>query len=195
MNRNLIGRFILINLTIMSYYKIIEGKKMDGRLIEIAQQATKNVGDGRISLKDAQNIFNAVKDGNVYTDIEKATIAFIRKNFNWTEAADAWFKAEISNWRAHPKKITSMTPHELSSEHFSSRDVLSNEEDRIRRTHDLHTAMNETNNDHDDIGLIVHLATGERVEVLSNFIELSGDFVELKGGCIIPVHAIEKVEI
>jgi hypothetical protein len=59
----------------------------------------------------------------------------------------------------------------------------------------LHTAMNETNNDHDDIGLIVHLATGERVEVLSDFIELSGDFVELKGGCIIPVHAIEKVEI
>jgi hypothetical protein len=38
----------------MRYYKIIEGKKMDGRLIEIAQQATNNIGDGRISIKDAE---------------------------------------------------------------------------------------------------------------------------------------------
>jgi NACalpha-BTF3-like transcription factor len=179
----------------MSYYKIIDGKKMDGHLIEIAQQAIKNIGDGRISLKDAESILTAVKDGNVYTDIEKATIAHIRKNFNWTEAADEWFRTQISKWRAHPKKIISMTPQELASEHFSFQDVLRNEEDRITRKHDLHTAMNETNNDHDDIGLIVHLATGERVEVLSSFIELSGDFVELKGGCIIPVHTIEKVEI
>lgn len=179
----------------MSYYRIMEGKKMDGHLIEIAQQAIKNFGDGRISLKDAENILTAVKDGNVYTDIEKATIAYIRKNFNWTEAADEWFRTQISNWRAHPKKIISMPPHELASEHFSFRDVLNNEEDRVTRKHDLHTAMNETNNDHDDIGLIVQLATGESVEVLSSFIELSGDFVELKGDYIIPVHAIEKVEI
>jgi hypothetical protein len=137
----------------------------------------------------------AVKDGNVYTDIEKATIAYIRKNFKWTEAADDWFRRQISSWRAHPNKIIRLSPHELSAEHFSFEDVLLNEQDRITRKHDLHTAMNETNDDHDDIGLIVHLATGERVEVLSNFIELSGDFVELKGGCIIPVHAIEKVEI
>ena len=168
---------------------------MDARLIEIAQEAIKNVGDGRISIKDAENILTAVKDGNVYTDIEKATIAYIRKNFNWTETADEWFRKQISSWRAHPKKIITMTPHELSLEHFSFSDVLHKEEDRSTRKHDLHTAMNETNNDHDDIGLIVHLATGERVEVLSNFIELSGEFVELKGGCIIPVHAIEKVEI
>lgn len=185
----------MLNLTTMSYYKMIEGKKMDGHLIDIAQQAIKNVGDGRISLKDAENILTAVKDGNVYTDIEKATIAYIRKNFNWTEAADEWFRTQISTWRAYPKKIISMTPFELSLEHFSSTDVLRKVEDRVTRKHDLHTAMNETNNDHDDIGLIVHLATGERVEVLSDFIELSGDFVELKGGCIIPVHAIEKVEI
>lgn len=168
---------------------------MDGRLIEIAQNATSGVGDGRISLKDAENIFATVRDGNIYTDIEKATIAYIRKNFNWTEAADDWFRNQISSWRAYPNKIVSMTPQELSTEHFSMHDVLKKEEERQIRKHDLFTAMNETNQDHDDIGLIVHLATGERVEVMSNFIELSGDFVELKGGCIIPVKAIEKVEI
>jgi hypothetical protein len=179
----------------MSYYKIIEGKKMDGHLIEIALKATRNVGDGRISLKDAETILTAVKDGNVYTDIEKATIAYIRKTFTWTEAADEWFRTQISSWRAHPGKMISLSPQQLSTEHFSSQDVLRKEEDRLARKHDLHTAMNETNSDHDEIGLIVHLATGERVEVLSSFIELSGDFVELKGGFIIPVHAIEKVEI
>lgn len=179
----------------MSYYKIIEGKRMDQRLIDIAHEATKDAGDGRISLKDAENLFTAVKDGNVYTDIEKATIAYLRKNFNWTEAADDWFRHQISSWRAHPNKILTMTPQEISLEHFSSQDVLKNPEDRKIRKHDLMTAMNETNLDHDDIGLIVHLATGERVEVLCSFIEMSGDFVELKGGYTIPVCAIEKVEI
>jgi len=179
----------------MSYYKIIEGKKMDGRLIEIAQNAVQGTGDGRISLKDAEQIFESVRDGNVYTDIEKSTIAYIRKHFKWTDGADDWFRNQISSWRAHPSKMISMTADELSLEHFSAHEVLKNEEDRLIRKHDLITAMNETNLDHDDIGLIVYLATGERVEVLCNFIELSGDYVELKGGCMIPVHAIEKVEI
>lgn len=168
---------------------------MDGRLLDIAQDATQGAGDGRISQEDAEKIFEAVRDGNVYTDIEKATIAYLRKNFHWTEAADDWFRSQISSWRAHPHKIKSLTVEELSAEHFSAHDVLKNEEDRKTRNHDLITAMNETNQDHDDIGLIIQLATGERVEVLCNFIELSGDFVELKGGCMIPVRAIEKVEI
>jgi hypothetical protein len=55
--------------------------------------------------------------------------------------------------------------------------------------------MNETQQDHDDIGLIFQLASGERVQVMCNFIEMSGDFVELKGGYVLPVRAIEKVEI
>jgi len=179
----------------MSYYKIIDGKKMDNLLLEIAVRATEGAGDGRISINDAAELFAAVKDGNTYTDVEKATIAYIRKHYKWTEAADDWFRSQISSWRAHPNKINRLTLEALSSEHFSSSDVLKTEEDRNRRKHDLFTAMNETNQDHDDIGLIVHLATGERVEVLCNFIELSGDYVELRGGFVIPVHAIEKVEI
>jgi hypothetical protein len=33
------------------------------------------------------------------------------------------------------------------------------------------------------------------VEVFSDFIDFEGEFVELKGGCIVPVKAIEKVEV
>ena len=91
--------------------------------------------------------------------------------------------------------MTTMTPSEIVTQHLPSFDVLPDAEQRVARKHDLISAMNETNLDHDDIGLIIQLATGERVEVLCNFIEMSGDFVELKGGYVIPVRVIEKVEI
>ncbi len=178
----------------MNYYKTIEGKKMDSRLLDIALLSVEGKGDGRISQQDAEKIFAAVKDGNVYTDVEKATIAYIRERFKWTEGADQWFRSQISHWRA-PSGKSSMTPSEISQEHLPSFDVLVVPEHQAIRNHDLITAMNETNSDHDEIGLIIQLATGERVEVLSNFIEISGDFVQLKGGYMIPVRVIEKVEI
>ncbi len=93
------------------------------------------------------------------------------------------------------EKPIQMTPAEISQQHFSSEDVLTNETDREVREHGLRSATNETYQDHDDITLIVRLADGKRVEVTSNFIELAGQFVELKGGFDIPVRAIEKVEI
>jgi hypothetical protein len=178
----------------MNYYKTIEGKQMDGRLLDLALQAVEGAGDGRISQHDAEKLFEAVKDGNVYTQTEKNTIAYIREHFKWTDTADHWFRSQISHWRSPSGKLN-MSPSEIIKEHLPSFDVLRDSEQKKIRKHDLHTAMNETNTDHDDIGLIIQLATGERVEVLCSFIELSGDFVELKGGCMIPVHVIEKVEI
>lgn len=178
----------------MNYYKTIDGKQMDSRLLDIALHAVEGAGDGRISQQDAERLFEAVKDGNVYTQTEKNTIAYIREHFKWTDNADHWFRSQISHWRSPSGKLN-MLPAEIIKEHLPSFDVLHDEEQKKTRRHDLHTAMNETNSDHDDIGLIIQLATGERVEVLSNFIEMSDDFVELRGGCIIPVHVIEKVEI
>lgn len=84
----------------MGYYKTINGKKYDGELIELAEKLTTGGGDGRISNKDAETIFEAVKDGNGYTDIEKDTMAYLRKNFNWTDSADAWFRTEVRKWAA-----------------------------------------------------------------------------------------------
>jgi hypothetical protein len=178
----------------MSYYKTIDGKQMDNRLLDIALQAVEGVGDGRISQHDAEKLFEAVKDANVYTLAEKNTIAYIREHFKWTDSADHWFRSQISHWRSPSGKLT-MSPSEIVKEHLPSFDVLRDVEQKKIRKHDLITAMNETNVDHDDIGLIIQLATGECVEVLCNFIEMSDDFVELRGGCIIPVHVIEKVEI
>lgn len=85
----------------MSYYKTIDGVKYDGELIELADKLTAGAGDGRISKADAQEILDAVKDGNTYTDIEKATMKYLRENYNWTDAADEWFRTEIRVWAAN----------------------------------------------------------------------------------------------
>ncbi len=84
----------------MGYYKVIDGKKYDGELLEFAEKAVAGVGDGQISVKDAEGLFEKVIDGNAYTDIEKATVAYIRQNYKWTEKADKWFRTEIRKWAA-----------------------------------------------------------------------------------------------
>lgn len=84
----------------MGYYKTIDGKKYDGELIELAEKLTAGSGDGRISQADAETLYEAVKDGGVYTDIEKDTVAYLRDHFNWTDAADEWFRGEVRKWAA-----------------------------------------------------------------------------------------------
>ena len=84
----------------MGYYKTIDGKKYDGELIELAESLTSGGGDGRISTADAEKLFEAVRDGSSYTDIEKGTVKYIRDNFKWTDAADESFRTAIRKWAA-----------------------------------------------------------------------------------------------
>jgi len=179
----------------MNYYKEVGGKKLDGHLLEIADVAVAGAGDGRISKEDAEKMLAAVIDDDVYTAVEKATIDYIHKNYKWTEAAWDWFREQIKNWEKEFGKLIRMTPEEISKQHFAVEDVLNSEEEKISRLNDMRAATMETYQDHDDIGIIVSLANGRRVEVMSNFIELEEDFVELRGGFHIPLKVIEKVEI
>ena len=84
----------------MSYYKQIDGKQYDGALIEAAEKAVAGQGDGRISKADAEVLLQQVKDGDKYTDVEKATVAYIREKLKWTEEADEFFRTEIRKWAA-----------------------------------------------------------------------------------------------
>jgi hypothetical protein len=83
-----------------SYYKNIDGKNYDREMLEIADEAVAGVGDGRISVEDAQKLLGAVKDANKYTDIEKSTMKYIRENYKFTYASDQWFRKEIRKWAA-----------------------------------------------------------------------------------------------
>ncbi len=84
----------------MGYYVTIDGKKMDKELIDAAKEAVAGRGDGVISVEDAKVLFEKVKDGDSYTDIEKTTMDYIRKNYKWSEKADTWFRTEIRKWAA-----------------------------------------------------------------------------------------------
>ncbi len=84
----------------MSYYKEIDGKKYDRALLETADELVSGAGDGRLSKADAEQLLEKVKDGDSYTDIEKDTVKYLRENYNWTDAADEWFRTEIRKWAA-----------------------------------------------------------------------------------------------
>ncbi len=81
----------------------------------------------------------------------------------------------------------------IPSLHFGKLDVLLSLEDKRERQHQLISATALTMLDHEEIGLVVKLDNGENVEVVSNLIDLEGDYVELKGGYTIPLRAILKV--
>jgi hypothetical protein len=178
----------------MDHYKQVGKKKLDGHLLEIADVAVAGAGDGRISKDDAQRLLAAVIEDNVYTDVERATIDYIHKNYHWTESARDWFRDQIRLWEREFEKLIRMTPEQISKEHFPTEDVLTTADEKEARKKHLNAAVMETYQDHDEIGLIVRLASGRRVEVYSNFIELEGSVVELRGGFHIPLRAIERVE-
>jgi hypothetical protein len=84
----------------MSYYKIVEGKKMDGHLLDMAIKVVEGQGDGRISREDGTVLLKALTDGGIYTEVEKETMEYIRSNFKWTDGADEWFRTEVTSWAA-----------------------------------------------------------------------------------------------
>jgi hypothetical protein len=178
----------------MSYYKIINGKKMDSKIIDQANLLVAGAGDGRISRKDATTLLTLVTDRNNISNVENDTVDYLIKNYQWTAEAAEWFHNEVRVWKSH-KAPVSMTIAELSGKHFATVDVLKDPVDQAARKHILESASLETNQDHDDIGLWIRLKDGTTVEVFSNFIALEEQYVELRGGCIVPVIAIEKVEI
>lgn len=78
---------------------------------------------------------------------------------------------------------------------FAKTEVLADEHARITRMFDLNGAQAVTNLEHEEVGLIVRLETGEDVEILSDLIDVGTVHVEVKGGHLIPITAILRVEI
>lgn len=90
------------------------------------------------------------------------------------------------------KKVSSI---EIGGFRYVNTEVLQDAEDRINRKIDLESAMAVTNTEHEEIGVIVKLESGEEVEVLSSLIAVEGAHIEVKGGHLIPIAAILRVEI
>ena len=79
----------------MTYYKIIKGVRYDRKLIELAQELTEGKGDGRLSLKDVQQLHEATLDGRGTTTVEFRTLGYILTAFKVTDKAADWLKKKI----------------------------------------------------------------------------------------------------
>lgn len=179
----------------MGYHKVVDGKTFDGHLFAMAEEAVHKSADGKITLDDALEIYEAVIDGGIYTDVERETVDYLLGSMSWRADAREWFLRELEIWMKREMKSIPMTPEELAQQKFPKEDILQEEFDRVTREAKLRAATAETYDNHEEFALIVRLADGRRVEVRSNLIEFEDDFVELRGGVAIPLRAIEKVEI
>merc|ERR1712066_992855 len=71
----------------------IGGKKYDKEMILAAKRATRGAKNVLVSMNDAKQIFEAARPAGTtgrssYDKIEKATMAYIRKKYKFTAAAD-----------------------------------------------------------------------------------------------------------
>lgn len=176
-------------------HRTVEGKEVDKELYEIAEDAVRNNPDGKISLADAKLLYEAVIDGGIYTSVEWETVRLLKRKMAWHPEAQQWFDDELNKWQAEQRKFTQMALEEIAHEHFPKDDVFREEYDRVSRQIDLKAATMESFDNHDEIGLIVRLSDGRRVQIRSNLFELHEGHVELRGGVTIPIRAIEKVQI
>jgi len=90
--------------------------------------------------------------------------------------------------------LKSVASTKIAGFHYPKTDVLPDEQSRINRMLDLKSAMAVTNVEHEEIGIIVRLDNGDEVEILSDLIDVEESFVEVRGGHLIPISAILRVE-
>lgn len=79
----------------MSYYKIIDGVKYDRKMIEVAETALAVHPGNLMEVFDAVAIWEAAIDGGIVTETEQRTLSYLRKTYQWTEAAQAWIQRKL----------------------------------------------------------------------------------------------------
>ena len=79
----------------MSYINI-DGKKYEKELLELAKKHTTGKGEGKLSKDEVADLFTSANDGQGITEIEKATLEYIRTNFEFTPAAAKDFDQEFA---------------------------------------------------------------------------------------------------
>ena len=79
-------------------FKIIDGKKYDNELLKVATELTEKIEE--ITIEGSKQLFNKISDYDDYTQVEKQTVAYIRKNYKFTPEANKWLRKEIRKWTA-----------------------------------------------------------------------------------------------
>ena len=77
-------------------YVNIDGEKYEKELLDLAKQHTTGAGEGKLSKDEVADLFKSANDGQGVTDTEKKTLAYIRNNFEFTDAAARDFDASFA---------------------------------------------------------------------------------------------------
>ena len=77
-------------------YVTIDGTKYEKELMDLATAHTTGAGEAKLSKDEVADLFKSANDGPGVTDTEKATLAYIRQKFEFTDAAAADFDAEFA---------------------------------------------------------------------------------------------------
>jgi len=68
-------------------YQSIDGVQYEKELLDLAKEHTTGRGEGKISKDEVADLLKSANDGQGVTETEKRTLAYIRKNFEFTGAA------------------------------------------------------------------------------------------------------------
>ena len=68
-------------------YQTIDGVKYEKELLDLATKHTTGAGEGKLSKDEVADLFKSASDGQGVTDTEKLTLEYIRKNYEFTDAA------------------------------------------------------------------------------------------------------------
>lgn len=77
-------------------YVSIDGNKYEKELLDLATAHTTGRGEGKISKDEAADLLKSASDGQGVTDTERATLDYIRANFEFTDAAATYFDGELA---------------------------------------------------------------------------------------------------
>ena len=77
-------------------YVQIEGVQYEKELLDLAKEHTTGKGEGKLSKDEVQILFKSANDGQGVTETEKRTLAYIRENFEFTDASAILFDAEFA---------------------------------------------------------------------------------------------------
>ena len=99
-----------------SVFEIIDGKKYDKELLRVAAELTEKKEE--ITIEGSKQLFTQISDYDDYTQIEKQTVAYIRKNYKFTPEANKWLRTEIRRWaqvRTRNEEVTDPTSSEFKN--------------------------------------------------------------------------------
>jgi len=69
-----------------NYYLTNNGTKYDRAILDKATELTEGRRDGRISKDDAVDLAKTVNDADILTDVERATVRKVYRDFKFTDA-------------------------------------------------------------------------------------------------------------